>query len=232
MKARAKYIHVGFIDLLSDAIYQHGMAAESNDDYIENRCCRASISASVLALECFANALLQSLDISKKLREDLDRLPSISKIETYLQILRAKNNIDHGDNRIQKAKELIQIRNQFVHPKTTKSDSEISEPQDGNTHWIVPMKLEISMYKELKIPRSENHWREGDSAIILEATFQLFDYLYNLIPSMPNKRAIFLNRNQIKSVIMPCIYGEFDAEYAKATKMGLEAGWLNDIINT
>jgi hypothetical protein len=130
MEVPAKFIHTGFIDLLCDSIFNYRKASESSDSYEINRYARASISASFLSIECCANVLLQELGIPKSTLNDYDRLPPISKIETYFNMAGSGNNLDRGDYRVQKIRELIKVRNDFVHPKIQKINAGISFPED------------------------------------------------------------------------------------------------------
>ncbi|MCV5372895.1 hypothetical protein OFD18_32410, partial [Escherichia coli] len=86
-----------------------------------------------------ANALLQQIDIAPQTLNDLDRMPALSKIDMYLRVEHQLSGLDYGNNIVQKFKELLQIRNQFVHQKGTKIKTGIGKPEDGNENWILPM---------------------------------------------------------------------------------------------
>lgn len=227
LKVKAEFIHVGFLDLLCDAIYHYRESLESKDSYVVNRSARASITASFLSLECCANALLQSLELPKSLYDDYERLSAISKIETYLNFTNSEKSIERSDNRVQKIKELIKVRNQFVHPKSTKINTEIGEPQDRKDIWMIPMSLEGVHHKGINIPKSALFWSSENALSVLVVIFDFFDYLFtSLTPLHDIKRATLLNRVVIGNVVVPNTFSEFDSELSKAKEFGLKTDWI------
>ena len=104
MKVKALFFHVGFLDLVCDALFHLRLAESSDDSYVINRHARASILACSLSLECLSNALIKYLDTSEHFYEDLERLPPLSKIEAFLKIAGVGFDIDRGNNRTQKMK--------------------------------------------------------------------------------------------------------------------------------
>ena len=233
MKVPAEFIHVGFIDLLCDAIFHYRHSADSKESYAVNRNARASITASFLSIESCANILLQSLDISKKMRNDLDRLPALSKMEAYSLLENVSCNFDRGDNRVQKVSELIQARNDFVHPKSRNISSDIGEPQDGGDVWILPMGLEGVQYKELKIPKCALFWNADNSFSVLKTVFDFYEYIFEkLVPIDDKKSHLLLNRVEFENVIMPNTFSEFDMELSKAKELGINTAWIEKRIST
>lgn len=223
----AEFIHVGFIDLLCDAIYHHRKADKAEDSYEMNRDARASIAASFLSIECCANAFLKELKLPKATLKDYDRLPSISKIETFLFINNSGNNINRGDNRVQKIVELIKIRNDFVHPKGNKINTGIGIPQDAGDNWMVPLNLEGSLYPEIRIPKCAMFWSAESSLSVLKCIFNFYDYLFETVLGEKDDKTLFLlNRVIFQNIIMPNIFNEFDIELGKASELGLKVEFI------
>ncbi|ELA9892408.1 hypothetical protein QRL14_002256 [Vibrio parahaemolyticus] len=103
MKIPAQFMHVGFFDLLCDALMQHNQSQQNeNNNYRCNRFARSSICASVLSIESCANALLQQIDIAPQTLNDLDRMPALSKIDMYLRVEHQLSGLDYGNNIVQK----------------------------------------------------------------------------------------------------------------------------------
>lgn len=232
MEIPAKFIHIGFIDLLCDAIFNYRRAIESKDSYGLNRSARASITASFLSIECCANILLRELDVAKSTLNDYDRLPSISKIETYLHISNCESNIDRGDNRVQKIIELIKVRNNFVHPKSQNINTDIGLPEDKGEVWMLPMSLEGELHKELGIPKCAMFWNADNALSVLHAIFDFYDYLFGKLIPRNEKAPLLLNRVEFENVIMPNSFSEFDAELNKAKELGLKVDSILKRVNT
>lgn len=231
MEIPAKFIYIGFFDLLCDAIFHYRQASESSDSYVLNRSARASITASFLSIECCANILLRELNVSKQALNDYDRLPPISKIETYLNISNCELNINRGDNRVQKINELIKVRNNFVHPKSQNINTGIGLPEDRDEVWMLPMSLEGEMHKELGIPKCAMFWSKDNAFSVLHAIFDFYDYLFgSLIPN--NEQApLLLNRVEFENVIMPNTFSEFDTELSKGKELGLKVDSIMKKVN-
>lgn len=107
---------------------------------------RAAIINSVLMLESSANCCIYQLDLQSRYFSDIDKLPVLSKFEFYLQRVNAENTLDRGATIIQKANELIGVRNLLVHPKPYKSQyRKIEENQ---------FSIDLGETQFLKLPRS------------------------------------------------------------------------------
>lgn len=232
METPAKFIHIGFIDLLCDAIFHFRKARQSSDSYDLNRSARASITASFLSVECCANILLRELNVSKPALNDYDRLPSISKIETYRNISNCESNIDRGDNRIQKINELIKVRNNVVHLKSQNINTGIGLPEDKGEVWMLPMRLEGELHKELGIPQCAMFWNADNALSVLHVIFDFYDYLFGSLIPQKEQAPLLLNRVEFGNVIMPNTFSEFDTELSKGKELGLKVDSIMERINT
>lgn len=224
MKIQAQFMHVGFFDLLCDALVQHSQAQQNeNINYRCNRFARSSICASVLSIENCANALLQQIETSPQTLNDLDRMPTLSKIDIYLKFEHQLSGLDYGNNAVQKVKELLKIRNQFVHQKGTKIKTGIGRPKNGDENWILPMDLEGKLHKELKIPTCPMFWNQTHAYEVLKAVFSFYNYLFSeLVPlSQEELTPVLMNRVQFNDYVMPNLFDEMQIELLEAKNLGL-----------
>ncbi|SUI63432.1 hypothetical protein [Shewanella baltica] len=225
MKIPAQFMHVGFFDLLCDALVQHSQAKQNeNSSYRCNRFSRSSICASVLSIENCANALFQQIEVSPQTLNDLDRMPALSKIDMYLRVEHQLSGLDYGNNIVQKVKELLHVRNQFVHQKGTKIKTDIGKPKDGMENWILPMDLEGKLHTELKIPKCSMFWSNIHAYEVLKAVFSFYNYLFSeLVPlSEDDLTAVLMNRIQFNNYVMPNLFDEMHIELEEAESIGLK----------
>jgi hypothetical protein len=176
----AVFRYSAFYDLLADAVFQHRHAKRAEDSYIMSRFARASVLASALSVECLANCLLTSLDISRSLFDELDRLTPIAKIETYLG-LRAVNGFDRGRAEVQRVAELVKARNDHVHPKASAITAAVSKPQDGGENWVFPFGLDGEHWNQLRIPKRSMFWSATSSLAALGAIAGFYTYLFTAL---------------------------------------------------
>ncbi|MGD8174178.1 hypothetical protein ACQEXU_21255 [Vibrio sp. TRT 21S02] len=230
MRVPAQFMHVGFFDLLCDALIQHHQSKENEGcSYRCNRFARSSICASVLSIESCANVLLQQIEISSQTLNDLDRMPALSKIDIFLRVEHKLSGLDYGNNVVQKIKELLQIRNQFVHQKGTKIKTDIGEPQDGNENWILPMDLEGKLHKQVKIPKCSMFWSNHSAFEVLKAVYSFYNYLFHELIPLENEELviILMNRIQFGNYAMPNLFDEMYTEIQEAESIGLKLKFFN-----
>ncbi len=144
-----KKLHI----LLEDAVFFLEEAlecqSEENDNpkvkyrklLMESAFTRMSILNSALLLESAANCCIATLDISKSLFTDIDKLRVIGKFEYYLEHIRKEVRLDRGCLVTQEASELVSTRNTLVHPKPYKSkwvtvDEKTRQVNLGETQYL------------------------------------------------------------------------------------------------
>jgi hypothetical protein len=226
-KIQAEFIHVGFYDLICDSIFHYRQSQASTDSYMMNRNARASILSSTLSLECFANALIQNINASKDCMHDLDKMTPLNKIEMFFRIKNSTENISYSDHLTQKIKELIQIRNSFVHTKRRTISTAMGLPEDNDTHWIMPMELDGELYKALQIPKSSMFWSADNALDSLKTIFSFYKKIFKTLDNIQKEdEYIFYNHITFKNVIMSGIFTEFDTEIEYASSLGLETDFL------
>ncbi len=132
MKIPAEIKSNELLDLLCDAVYQYRLSHSCTENpYRCNRHARSSILSSAISLESAANGLLSTLNLTGRLAQDFDKLPVISKFEIFVRLSGCDVGLDRGCNEVQRAQELLNARNGFVHPKQkTKRKKE----KKGATH--------------------------------------------------------------------------------------------------
>ena len=106
----------GFFKIFSDAITLYEISAAESSEHIKTTIAKASILSTNYALEAAANSCLSSVDITKKLKDEIDRLSTIDKFDFILQ-WHNKKSLPRGVIQTQAIKELISQRNALVHPK-------------------------------------------------------------------------------------------------------------------
>lgn len=81
----------------------------------------AAVLQSALLIEAAANCCIYDLRLGSKLSNELDRLPSLTKFDLFLLIRTSgKKTLDRGVPLYQDVKELKNIRDRSVHPKTSR----------------------------------------------------------------------------------------------------------------
>lgn len=223
----ATYRYIAFFDLLADAIFQHKMAVNETNPYLCSRYARASISASALSVECFANCLLALPESPKKLLEELDKLPPIPKVEIALR-LQGLGDLDRGRAEVQKIAELIKARNEFVHSKLAAIEASIGLPQDAGTEWMVPISMAGEQWRQLGIPKVAMFWSRESSLSVLSAISSFYRHV--LVDVMKANEELvngaLISRAEFGGVHMPGVYDEFREQITAATELGVDFSFL------
>lgn len=227
MKVTANFRYIGFYDLLCDAVYQHRLAHECTNSYLMNRHARASISASALTLECCANCLIGSLNISSALLKDIDKLSVVAKFETYLRF-RDVHRFDRGRCEVQRVVELIRVRNDYVHPKSLNIKADLGQFKDQGQFVALPMDLHGDAWNGIGIPKRALFWSADNAFSVLQAIKGFFSYVFiDLMKSdVEEIRHLLLSRLETENVHVPNIFQEFEAELKSAVEYGIDFRFL------
>jgi len=154
-----------FSTLLYDSVYLLYLACDLNfDDFkddVIHPCARSSALNSLLIAECAANCLIHSMELSSSLHKQIEKMPTLAKYEFFLSRRRAERVFDYGMKQIAALKELLELRNEYVHPKVErekyeKIDEGMWAANYGNT-------------KILKIPYDIDIWQVKHSVYALKA---------------------------------------------------------------
>ena len=79
---------------------------------------RSSILHAVFALECAANSCIAVLPKNHRLRAQAEKWEPLDKFDLFLLSLPHQPNLPRDDNIVRHVRELIKIRNDYVHPRT------------------------------------------------------------------------------------------------------------------
>ena len=175
MKKEKYYIDRKFSTIFSDSIYFTNAAYDAIGTLghsPEFHLSRAAILNLSILPEVAANCLLETLNIPKRLFDEIDKFSPISKFEFYLWE-KKKIKLERGIQEIQNAQELQSIRNFMVHPKSKKAewidiDENSREADLGKT----PL---------LKIPYSSEEWEGGDPFVVMRVVFAFFDHIFRVL---------------------------------------------------
>lgn len=146
---------------MSDAIEHTYLSQKLKESGSINRQARAAIVNCAVALECAANISLFSLNLSSKWKDRFEKTTILEKFETAEFLRRGDGVFDAGVPTAQRMKELIKLRNDFVHPKTTTHAATSSVDLDGNR---VSTVVEVGTFEYLKFNHSYRVW-DGDCAL-------------------------------------------------------------------
>lgn len=111
---------------------------------------RSAINNAVLLLECVANSLLGSLGLPARLLDELDRLPTLAKLDYYL-FSRCGEHIDRGCRETELAQDVLKLRDHLVHPKLKKG----VVTESSKEHHV-----DYGQTKALAIPLDSRTWTQ------------------------------------------------------------------------
>lgn len=132
---------------------------------------RASVLASFFLLEAVANACLESVGVKGRFAEDLDRLPTLSKFDTFLTLGLKKCQLDRGRKEVQGIRELKSLRDCFVHQRKQSIIWETWNPR-GESRSKSPVTPVLGLSK---IP---SYCNLEDAVAVLRATHGFLSYFF------------------------------------------------------
>jgi len=226
-EAPATFRYVAFLDLIVDAAFQHRLATQTEDSLAMSRHARSSVAAAFLTIECIANVLLEEVDVAAALRKDLDKLAPLSKIEVALQML-GKPGYDRGRHEVQKAVEVIQARNDYVHSKAVKINAKVHPPEDAGADWLIPFVIMPEFWKGLGIPKQSMFWSADVSRGVLQVVRDYLKYvLADILKADEDLMTNMLPSHLVVgNLIMPGVYDEFRCEIAWLMTQKLDFSFL------
>lgn len=136
--------------------------------------CRSSVLSSALSFESAANCCIESLNVNdrfiKDLSKEIDRLPALSKFEFILNELKPTKKFDRGCLIVQKAQEIKQIRDRYVHPKVRKKE------------WVEISKnvwdADFGETDILKVPIKFHRWKISHAIDVLRSVNEFFNLFF------------------------------------------------------
>jgi hypothetical protein len=179
------FVEKAFITLLSDAIEHAYLASQLPNPGSVSRLARSSILNCAVAIESAANACLDTLSLSSRFRTRFERnFSSLEKYEIFLLLRKSEARLDRGCRIVQAIDDLIDLRNDFVHPKVAALQI-ISGPED---HGAGRVTVSCGRYEYLGIDKSYRTWNGLSSSCVLNAVDQfLDDFLLGLCKYTPQE---------------------------------------------
>lgn len=223
----ATFKYVAFLDLLVDAAYQHRLATQTVESFEMSRHARASVAAAFLTIECFANCLLSTLDLPRALLDDLDKLQPLAKIEIGLQVT-GKTTYERGRREVQKAAEVIRVRNDYVHSKAKKMNAALHEPRDAGAEWMFDFEIEGELWKALGIPKQSMFWSQEVSYGVLKVVRDFLEYVLIYVMEADHDRQVdlLLSHLTFGDVVAPAVFDEFRREIAMLKLQKIDFSFL------
>lgn len=184
-----KWLERPFFPLFHDAI-QLALVSSDISENVENgdSLARSSILNAIFSLEAAANCFLESYETSKHLFKAFEKFGVLEKYEFLLSIKSNGVSFDRGRIEIQKIKELISLRNAYVHPKSLKSTPKYTQI---DSTYEYSYKSPITQY--LEIPEDSNEWNSNHAKIVINAVADFLSiFLIDLCQLTPREATQFL----------------------------------------
>ena len=203
----AQHQYSPFFDFLADALFQHRQAVEADGHFARNRFSRAAVIASALSVECLANCLIFNLKLPAEEFKDADRLRPLDKIARFFKDENL-TGFSKGVRTSQRCRELLKIRDAFVHPKNTPNAAVLDSLKDAGENWAVPISIDLPLWPLLGIPLPTFAWDSKSSAVALEAAFRFHHYVLSKIQEAARHDLAVLLASRMKldeklNLIMP-----------------------------
>jgi len=176
----AQHQYSPFFDFLADALFQHRQAVAAEGQFSRNRFSRAAIIASALSVECLANCLIFNLNLPADQFIEADRQKPLDKIARFFNN-ESLVGFSKGVRTSQRCRELLKIRDAYVHPKNTPNSAVLDSLQDAGNKWAIPISIDLPLWPLLKIPLATFAWDSQSSAVALEAAFRFHHYVLSKI---------------------------------------------------
>lgn len=165
-----------FITLLADAIEHTYLATAIPNPGSVQRFARSAIVSSALTVESAANVCISSLNFSKDFAGSMEqKFSSLDKLEFFVMLNKGSSVFDRGCLEVQRIQDLINLRNNFVHPKSIRLSAQISGTNSGAR----TASMSAGMYDHLKIAKSFRPWDGNTAVIVIKAVFEFFDKLFS-----------------------------------------------------
>lgn len=230
MVRAATFKHVGFFDLLCDASFSYFGAQEAEEHYPENRFARTSILSCALSVECFANCLLETLGLPRVTLNDIDRLPTLSKIDSFLRIS-TSGLLDRGQSEIAKISDLLKARNDFVHVKTQKIESEVGPAMIRSVDTPrYDLTLCPASYQALGIYKNAFAWGVEDAKRSLDAISAFFHVIISLTSEEDARliRRALISRIEVEGVSAGNMFESYREELERLKSVGVDFSKLHE----
>jgi hypothetical protein len=177
-KEDGPYHHKAFEDLLYDAVLLAYLAHDRSDaedaadkpTTMPGALTRASVLNSTLVVECSANCCLETLPWSGSMRQEVDKLSAMTKLELFLKNRKPESSIDRGAAPVQRAEELKSLRDRYVHPKVRRLEWKQESDREQS--------VDLGQTPMLKIPYDTGIWGPSVSVVALRTATDFLSHFF------------------------------------------------------
>jgi hypothetical protein len=162
-----------FFTLLGDAIEPVLVIPGLNAPGTRLRFTRISILASALVVEAAANSVFTRISFPPAVLKKIERnLGTFDKFDLFSLALFKQSKFDRGRIATQQIDDLLDIRNEYVHPKL------IARPAVHKNEAKKEITFHCGMYDYLKIDRSPRAWSGTQALTVLKAIDDFLTYYF------------------------------------------------------
>ena len=149
-------------------------ARKDNDHEFADTLCRASIMSSLL-LETAANTCIEFMDLDKQFFLEVDRLPITTKFDFFLRTRFRDRKLDRSKHQFQILKELISVRNMFVHPKTKYITWNVERFDDDTA----TLSTDLDKTNLLKVAMNPDFWDTEDALSVMHGVHIFLKFFFH-----------------------------------------------------
>jgi hypothetical protein len=168
-----------FPGLLADAMLldQMSIAGIPGQKESSRILAKAAIINAAIAVECAASScVLRIPGMSATVSKRLEKLPTFEKYDLVHGFSR-KGPVNFENPHFKKMKELVQLRDDLVHPKPKSKSAAFVTERDQKTA-LGKLEPVQGRLKELDIPRDPSTWTSDDSKSVIKAVVEFMNYYF------------------------------------------------------
>jgi hypothetical protein len=209
-----------FLSIFSDAVVLYEAAVVCDNEVLKSALVKSSILSVNYAIEAAANSFLESLEMTDKLKERIDKFSTLDKFDFVLQ-WHTSHYMIPGDAYVQSVKNLIANRNSMVHPKITVRPMQVAtsiEPGETLTHNALKPEPKKGQDQKPKLLGSDPELytdKDAKEALIVMTSFlnvfvkqwwgigheQAELFLFQTWDGSINARPVMFREHQIKTLV-------------------------------
>ena len=165
-----------FLQLFGDAIFHAHAAQECDVQPTAMRHARSSILSAAISVECAANCCIAIASISRRCRNEFDKLNPLGKFEAFARIEGKEVGQDRNEwNRIAG---LVKLRNAYVHPKKRYININLDAVSEKTEGTIVKLSWSGSTIESLGVDKNSFMWFPENALTMLKTVVEFFNYFF------------------------------------------------------
>jgi hypothetical protein len=206
-----EWIHNPFIIIFADALMcAHLSEDPKHPEPVRGMLVRTSIMHSVLAIECVANCVVAKIPRNHRFRVQAERWPALDKYDLYLLCFPHQRSIPRDNEHVKVLRELISLRDSYVHPRATNFPITRIGEQDGKPK----MTSTVEVKSTPKLAPMSFAWTTKDAKIVLKSLVEFFRLFFvELCGFKPDTVGIIL------STVVKCSDGDRIADIGDYRKV-------------